>query len=76
MDENKIIEETTESKTTPDAPVAEQNITTDAGAQTEPAAVAKTEDSAKASEAKKQVTLLRKRVIRLELKNCLSGRIN
>lgn len=53
MDENKIIEETTESKTTPDAPVAEQNITTDAGAQTEPAAVAKTEDSAKASEAKK-----------------------
>ncbi len=53
MDENKIIEETTESKTTPDTPVAEQNITTDAGAQTEPAAVAKTEDSAKASEAKK-----------------------
>ena len=53
MDENKIIEETTESKTTPDAPVAEQNITTDAGAQTEPVAVAKTEDSAKASEAKK-----------------------
>lgn len=53
MDENKIIEETTESKTTPDAPVADQNITTDAGAQTEPAAVAKTEDSAKASEAKK-----------------------
>lgn len=53
MDENKIIEETTESKTTPDAPVAEQNITTDAGVQTEPAAVAKTEDSAKASEAKK-----------------------
>ena len=53
MDENKIIEETTESKTTPDAPVAEQNITTDAGAQTEPASVAKTEYSAKASEAKK-----------------------
>lgn len=34
MDEKKIIEETTESETTPDALVAEQSVTVDAGTQT------------------------------------------
>lgn len=34
MDEIKIIEETTESETTPDVPVAEQSVTIDVGTQT------------------------------------------
>lgn len=45
MDEKKIIEEITESKTTEDAPVVEQSVIVDAEIQTEPSANANAVDS-------------------------------
>lgn len=49
MDEKKIIEETTESETTPDAPVAEQSVTVDAGTQTVASDTVNAADSANAT---------------------------
>ena len=49
MDEKKIIEETTESETTPGAPVAEQSVTVDAGTQTVASDTVNAADSANAT---------------------------